>query len=64
MEAGARSGALMSQVEQAGPTRVMILGGGPAGCAAAYWLSRPEQQGKYQVTLFSQGWRLGGLCKE
>lgn len=45
-----------------GPTRVVILGGGPAGCAAAYWLSRPEQNGKYQVTLFSQGWRLGGKC--
>ncbi|HEY1562271.1 MAG TPA: NAD(P)-binding protein [Caulobacteraceae bacterium] len=45
-----------------GPTRVVILGGGPAGCAAAYWLTRPEQQGKYQVTLYSQGWRLGGKC--
>ncbi len=62
MEAEARSGALMSQAGEAGPTRVVILGGGPAGCAAAYWLSRPEQQGKYQVTLYSQGWRLGGKC--
>jgi uncharacterized protein with NAD-binding domain and iron-sulfur cluster len=52
----------MSQAGEAGPTRVVILGGGPAGCAAAYWLSRPEQQGKYQVTLYSQGWRLGGKC--
>jgi uncharacterized protein with NAD-binding domain and iron-sulfur cluster len=52
----------MSQAGEAGPTRVVILGGGPAGCAAAYWLSRPEQQGKYRVTLYSQGWRLGGKC--
>ncbi len=44
------------------PQRVVILGGGPAGVAAAYWLSRPEQQGRYQVTLYTQGWRLGGKC--
>ena len=46
----------------AAPTRVIILGGGPAGVAAAYWLSAPEQNGKYQVSLYSQGWRLGGKC--
>jgi uncharacterized protein with NAD-binding domain and iron-sulfur cluster len=44
------------------PQRVVILGGGPAGVAAAYWLSRPEQQGRYRVTLYTQGWRLGGKC--
>lgn len=44
------------------PQRVVILGGGPAGVAAAYWLSHPLQQGKYQVTLCTQGWRLGGKC--
>ena len=42
--------------------RVVILGGGPAGVAAAYWLSAPQQNGAYQVTLYSQGWRLGGKC--
>ena len=52
----------MSQAQGAGTTRVVILGGGAAGCAAAYWLSRPEQKGAYQVTLYSQGWRLGGKC--
>jgi uncharacterized protein with NAD-binding domain and iron-sulfur cluster len=46
----------------ASPVRVVVLGGGPAGAAAAYWLSAPEQKGRYQVTLYSQGWRLGGKC--
>jgi uncharacterized protein with NAD-binding domain and iron-sulfur cluster len=45
-----------------GPLRVVILGGGPAGVAAAYWLSAPEQKGRYAVTLYTQGWRLGGKC--
>ncbi len=45
-----------------GPQRIAILGGGPAGVAAAYWLSRPEQKGQYIVTLYTQGWRLGGKC--
>ena len=44
------------------PKRVVILGGGPAGVAAAYWLSHPEQKGQYQVTLYTLGWRLGGKC--
>ena len=44
------------------PKRVVILGGGPAGVAAAYWLSAPEQKGRYQVALYTQGWRLGGKC--
>jgi uncharacterized protein with NAD-binding domain and iron-sulfur cluster len=43
-------------------TRIVILGGGPAGVAAAYWLSRPEQKGRYAITLYTQGWRLGGKC--
>ena len=44
------------------PRRVVILGGGPAGVAAAFWLTAPEQQNRYQVTLYTQGWRLGGKC--
>ena len=47
---------------QSKPERVVILGGGPAGVAAAYWLSAPEQKGRYQVSLYTQGWRLGGKC--
>ena len=41
---------------------MVILGGGPAGVAAAYWLSHPAQNGKFAVTLYSLGWRLGGKC--
>lgn len=41
---------------------VVIIGGGPAGAAAAYWLSAPEQKGRYRITLYTQGWRLGGKC--
>ena len=44
------------------PTKVAIFGGGPAGVAAAFWLSDPAQKGGYDVTLYSQGWRLGGKC--
>jgi uncharacterized protein with NAD-binding domain and iron-sulfur cluster len=36
------------------------VGGGCAGIAAAFELSRPEHRGKYQVTLYQVGWRLGG----
>src|SRR5262245_32565718 len=42
------------------PARVAIVGGGCAGVTAAFELSRPEHQGKYQVTLYQLGWRLGG----
>lgn len=48
--------------DEVGVRRVVILGGGPAGVAAAYWLSAPEQNGRYRVTLYTQGWRLGGKC--
>jgi uncharacterized protein with NAD-binding domain and iron-sulfur cluster len=42
--------------------RVAIIGGGPAGVAAAFWLTAPEQQNRYRITLYTQGWRLGGKC--
>lgn len=50
------------QGTQPAPTKIVILGGGPAGVAAAFWLTAPEQQDRYQVTLYAQGWRLGGKC--
>jgi uncharacterized protein with NAD-binding domain and iron-sulfur cluster len=37
-----------------------VIGGGCAGIAAAFELSRPEHHGRYQVTVYQQGWRLGG----
>jgi uncharacterized protein with NAD-binding domain and iron-sulfur cluster len=42
------------------PIKVAIVGGGCAGVAAAFELSRPEHEGKYAVTIYQLGWRLGG----
>src|SRR5262249_7887486 len=33
---------------------------GCAAMAAAFELTRPEHEGKYHVTVYQQGWRLGG----
>jgi len=40
--------------------RVLVLGGGPSACAAAYWLAR--QHDRYEVQVYTQGFRLGGKC--
>lgn len=42
------------------PIDVAIIGGGCAGLTAAFELSRPEHQGRYRVTVYQMGWRLGG----
>ncbi len=42
------------------PINVAVIGGGCASIAAAFELSRPEHQGKYRVTVYQMGWRLGG----
>jgi uncharacterized protein with NAD-binding domain and iron-sulfur cluster len=42
------------------PIRVAIVGGGCAGVTTAFELSRPEHAGKYEVTVYQQGFRLGG----
>jgi len=42
------------------PIRVAILGGGCAGITAAFELTRPEHRGRFAVTVYQQGWRLGG----
>ncbi len=44
------------------PIRVAIVGGGCAGVATAFWLTAPDLGGRFEVTLFTQGWRLGGKC--
>lgn len=40
--------------------QVAVIGGGCASMAAAFELTRPEHQGRYRVTVYQQGWRLGG----
>ena len=42
--------------------RVAILGGGLSGLVTALNLTAPEQQGRYSVTVYQLGWRLGGKC--
>jgi uncharacterized protein with NAD-binding domain and iron-sulfur cluster len=39
---------------------VAIIGGGCASMTAAFELTRPEHRGRYRVTVYQQGWRLGG----
>lgn len=41
-------------------SRVAILGGGCAGLTAAFELSRPEHNGRYEITVYQMGFRLGG----
>lgn len=40
--------------------KVAIVGGGCASIAAAFELSRPEHNKKYEITIYQIGWRLGG----
>src|SRR5215468_4449692 len=47
-------------MNSAAPARVAIVGGGCAALAAAFELSRPELGGRYAITVYQQGWRLGG----
>jgi uncharacterized protein with NAD-binding domain and iron-sulfur cluster len=42
------------------PIRVAIIGGGCAAVSTAFELTRPEHQGRYEVTVYQLGWRLGG----
>jgi uncharacterized protein with NAD-binding domain and iron-sulfur cluster len=41
---------------------VAVLGGGPAAIAAAFALTAPELDGRFDVTVYQPGWRLGGKC--
>ena len=40
--------------------RIAVLGGGVGAITAAFELTRPELAGRYEVTVYQLGWRLGG----
>jgi uncharacterized protein with NAD-binding domain and iron-sulfur cluster len=42
------------------PIRVAVIGGGCASLTTAFELTRPELGGKFAVTVYQMGWRLGG----
>jgi uncharacterized protein with NAD-binding domain and iron-sulfur cluster len=42
--------------------KVAVLGGGPAAIAAAFELTSPELEDRFEVTVYQPGWRLGGKC--
>jgi len=44
-----------------GRTRITILGGGTGALSAAFGLTeRPDWGDRYEITVYQQGWRLGG----
>ncbi|HEY2258133.1 MAG TPA: FAD-dependent oxidoreductase [Solirubrobacteraceae bacterium] len=42
------------------PIKVAVLGGGVGAMVAAFELTRPELAGRFEVTVYQPGWRLGG----
>jgi len=42
------------------PVNVAIIGGGCAAVTTAFELTRPEHNGRFRVTIYQLGWRLGG----
>ncbi|MEP4212612.1 MAG: NAD(P)-binding protein [Parasphingorhabdus sp.] len=44
-------------------TRIAILGGGPAALAAAWEITEsPNWKDRFEVDVYTMGWRLGGKC--
>lgn len=48
------------EVPAGAPTRVAILGGGVGSIATAFELSQPHLKGKFDITIYQMGWRIGG----
>ena len=40
--------------------KIAIIGGGMSAMTAAYFLTDPSLAGRFEVTIYSMGWRLGG----
>lgn len=49
-----------ARVAEADRVKVVVVGGGMGGLTAAYELSHPRHGGKYDITVYQMGWRLGG----
>ena len=49
-----------NEVPEQERVKVAIIGGGCAAATTAFELSRPEHRGKYEVTVYQLGWRMGG----
>jgi uncharacterized protein with NAD-binding domain and iron-sulfur cluster len=48
---------------EAARTKVAVLGSGCGAMSAAFWLSATEElRAKYDVTVYTPDWRLGGKC--
>jgi uncharacterized protein with NAD-binding domain and iron-sulfur cluster len=47
-------------MDETRPVKVAVLGGGCAALTTAYELTRPEHRGRYDVTVYQLGFRLGG----
>jgi uncharacterized protein with NAD-binding domain and iron-sulfur cluster len=46
-----------------GKEKIAVLGGGIGALAAAYYLTeQPGAADRYEITVYQQGWRLGGKC--
>lgn len=41
-------------------TRVAVLGGGIGAISAAFHLTSSEARDRFEVTVYQQGWRIGG----
>src|SRR3546814_1311221 len=54
------SGGSMSEQKK---RKIAILGGGVGALTSAFYLaSQPGAAEKYEITVYSIGWRLGGKC--
>jgi uncharacterized protein with NAD-binding domain and iron-sulfur cluster len=55
------SGAVSGIALTAAKKKIVVLGGGCGGVAAAFWLtSTPELRERFDVSIYTRGWRLGG----
>jgi uncharacterized protein with NAD-binding domain and iron-sulfur cluster len=49
------------EMTMAQPQKIAVLGGGAGSLAAAFYLSaQPGWRERYEITIYQQGWRLGG----